>query len=47
MLDVLTALDTAECKRVVVELFVAAEERRLLQGYTGVFPTLDVESSPR
>jgi hypothetical protein len=42
MIRMLTNLkNSEESRRVVEEIFVNAEESRLLRGYTGVFPSLD------
>ena len=44
MVDMLLTLSTDDCKGIVEHLFVLTEERRLLQGYDGVFPALTVEA---
>lgn len=42
--DVLSTTDTKTCKRILEHMFSCAEERRLLQGYDGPFPSLAVRS---
>lgn len=40
MIRLLMSVDTKQSKRVVEQVFMAAEERRLLEGYDGPFPTM-------
>jgi hypothetical protein len=42
--DLLLTMSTPECQSIIEQVFVLAEERRLLRGYNGVFPGLAIES---
>lgn len=43
VVDILISFDTDRSKVIVEEMFKTAEEQRLLQGYTGIFPKLETE----
>ena len=43
IIDLLTTVDTKQCKLIVEHLFLAAEERKLLDGYNGAFPSMTYE----